>query len=125
MYITWNGLLYFLKDIFLKIFVCIYLAALGLTGGMQTLSCGTWDPAPDQALNAGPLRWKCGVLVTGPPGKDQKYDFLTDFFPNCFSFEWMQGGVGRVIMYCAKSSSREVKSETAERDPKIFNSIKS
>ena len=34
----------------------------------------------------------------------------------------MQGGVGRVIMYSAKSSSREVISEMAERDPKIFNS---
>ena len=29
----------------------------------------------------------------------------------------------RVIMHSAKSSSREVKSETAEKDPKMFNRI--
>ena len=24
---------------------------------------------PDQGLNRGHLRWECGVLATGPPGK--------------------------------------------------------
>ena len=29
-----------------------------------------WDlSSPDQELNPRPLRWKCGVLTNGPPGK--------------------------------------------------------
>ena len=45
----------FKKRFFKKIFVFIYLAALGLSGGMQTLSYGMWDLVPDQGLKPGPL----------------------------------------------------------------------
>ena len=65
-----------------SIYVCIYLAVLGL-------GCCVWDPPSslqimrflvvayriyfsDQGLNLGPLHWKCGVLASGPLGKSLK-----------------------------------------------------
>ena len=40
---------------------------------------------PDQAWNPHPLRWKCGVLSTGPPGKSQKVPSWSRFH-HCISF---------------------------------------
>ena len=34
-------------------------------GSMHTLSCGMWDPVPQQGLNLSFLHWECGVLATG------------------------------------------------------------
>ena len=73
-----NGTYYFI--IFFKnIYLFIYLAAPGLSCGMWgslvaackllVVACGTLFP--DQGLNPGPLRWECGVLATGPPGKSR------------------------------------------------------
>ena len=50
------GLYYFFKKC-----LFIYLAAPGLSCGMQTLSCGM------QTLSCS--MWECGVLATGPLGK--------------------------------------------------------
>ena len=39
------------------------------------LCCAMWYVGfwfPDQGWNPGPLQWKCGVLITGPPGKSPK-----------------------------------------------------
>ena len=33
------------------------------------LSFGMWDPVPRPGIALGPLRWKRGILTTGPPGK--------------------------------------------------------
>ena len=73
------------------IYLCIYLAVLGL-------SCGVWDTSPllqimrflvvaygiyfsDQELNLGPLHWKCVVLTSGLLGKSLK-PYL------CYVFLW-------------------------------------
>ena len=39
------------------------------------LCCAMWYVGfwfPDHGWNPGPLQWKCGVLITGPPGKSPK-----------------------------------------------------
>ena len=55
--------------------VCFYLAALGLSCGMQDLSVVAYGiQFPGQGLNLGSLLWKHGVLATGPPGKSYEYD---------------------------------------------------
>ena len=55
-------------------FVCrfvfnIYLAVLGLSCSLQTVSYSMWDLVPEQGSDPGPLHWEHGVLTTGPPGK--------------------------------------------------------
>ena len=69
----------------LCLFVClkylfIYLAALGLSCGMQeSLVVAHGIQFPDQGSNLGPLHWALKVLATGPPGKSWKL---------CFSLDW-------------------------------------
>ena len=63
--------------LFLKKYLFIYLAAPGLSCGIQDLQlwhAGSIVAActiqfPDQGSNPGPLHWECRVLPTGPPGK--------------------------------------------------------
>ena len=50
----------------LKLF---YLAALGLSCGIWTVSCGMWDLIPWPHIEPWPLHWESGVSATGPPGK--------------------------------------------------------
>ena len=54
---------------FLKKYLLIYLALLGL-------SCSMWDLVPRPVVELGPLHWEWGVLATGPPGKSLNTSFL-------------------------------------------------
>ena len=61
---------------FKNIHLLIYLAAPGLR-------CSMWIQLPGQESNLSPLHWKCGVLVTGSPGK-----FNTNLmFHQCLHFD--------------------------------------
>ena len=51
---------------FLKLFLFIYLALLGL-------SCSMWDLVSQPGIEPGPPVWECEVLVTGPPGKSLSF----------------------------------------------------
>ena len=51
----------------LKLF--FYLAALGLSCGIWTVSCGMRDPVPWPHIEPRPLRWESGALATAPLGK--------------------------------------------------------
>lgn len=55
--------------------------------GMQTLSCGMWDPG--QRLNLGLLCWECTILATRPPGKSQ--DVLFWIYLSCLGFSELLG----------------------------------
>ena len=55
----------FLFILFNLYLILFYLTVLGLC-------CGMGDLVPRSGIEPGaPLRWECGVLVTGPPGKSQ------------------------------------------------------
>ena len=41
-------------------------------------SCGMWDLVPRLGFKLGPLRWECGVLPAGPPGKSLQLVFDID-----------------------------------------------
>lgn len=57
----------------------IHYNVRNLLVGMQTLSCGMWDPG--QRLNLGLLCWECTILATRPPGKSQ--DVLFWIYLSC------------------------------------------
>ena len=67
---------------FFQLFLCIWLrrvlvmALRMFSGGMWTLSCGTWDLVPWSGMEPRPLHWEWGVLATGPPGKSPPCHFL-------------------------------------------------
>ena len=39
---------------YLKIYLFVYLAALGLSCGLQTFSCGMWALIPQPGIESGP-----------------------------------------------------------------------
>ena len=53
--------------------IFIYVAVLGLSSGIQTLSRSTWDLVHWPGMEPRPLLWEHGVLATGPPGKSLHY----------------------------------------------------
>ena len=61
----------FYNFIILFIWPCqILVVACGIFRcGMPTLNCSMWGLVPWPGMEPGPLHWKHGILVTGPPGK--------------------------------------------------------
>ena len=46
----------------------MYLAVLGLSCSLRTLSCSMWDQFPDEESNSGLLHWEHRVSATAPLG---------------------------------------------------------
>ena len=68
-FLRWGGENGDVTGIFLKKKKFIYLAVLGLSCSMQTLSCSKWDLVPCSGIRLGPLLWEHRVLAIWPPGK--------------------------------------------------------
>ena len=66
-------------DIYLFTFFSFFFLIFGY------LDCG--NQFPNQGSNPHPLRWKCRVLTTGPPGKYQQFFFFFSFLIEKMTFK--------------------------------------
>ena len=62
---------------FLKIYIYLFIwLRQVLVAACELLVAACGIQFPNQGLNSGPLHWERAVLLTGPPGKSQRFFFL-------------------------------------------------
>ena len=65
------------KALYIYTYRWICMTVPGLSWGTRDLQSLLWHVGSISwpRMEPGPLRWECGVLATGPPGKSQRYSF--------------------------------------------------